>query len=129
RGSVAADGVDDRSDSCKRPDIRATAAQRPADSPAAQRPVIVALLGAPDVSAATLYGFFDFLSSVRRDWQILHGGAAAPSPFRPLVVSRDGQPFAGANGVRITPDAGFADCPRPDIVCITDVLVPPGEPL
>lgn len=109
-----------RSDSCNQAGIRATQAQRP---------IVVALLGVPEVSAATLYGFYDFLSSVRRDWLMLHGAAVLPSPFRPLVVSRDGAPFAGANGVRITPDAGFADCPRPDIVCITDVMVPPGEPL
>ena len=92
-------------------------------------PLTVALLGTPDASAATLYGFFDLLSSARRDWSLLHGREAAPSPFLPKVVSRDGQPFAAGNGVRVTPDAGFEDCPRPDIVCITDLMVPPGEPL
>lgn len=95
----------------------------------APNPITVALLGYADVTAATLYGFFDVLASVRRDWQLLHGGSEVPSPFKPLVVSRDGVPFAGANGVRITPDAGFADCPRPDVVCITDVALPPGQPL
>lgn len=93
------------------------------------RPITVALLGAPAVSAATLYGFYDALSGVRRDWQMLHGGAPACSPFRPLVVNRDGQAFEGANGVRITPDAGFADCPAPDVVCITDLAVAPCTPL
>ena len=93
------------------------------------RAITVALLGTPAVGAATLYGFKDFLAGTRRDWQMLHGGPAAASPFRPLVVSHDGLPFEGGNGVRITPDAGFADCPRPDVVCITDLLIPPGEPL
>lgn len=92
-------------------------------------PITVALLAAPEVTAATLYGFFDVLSATRRDWQVLHGGDMVDSPFRPLVVSRDGQPFTGANGVRITPDASLADCPRPDVVCITDIAVAPGEPL
>jgi transcriptional regulator GlxA family with amidase domain len=96
---------------------------------AAPAPITVALLGYPDVTAATLYGFYDALASTRRDWQMLHGGKEADSPFRPLVVSRDGLPLAGANGVRITPDASFADCPRPDVVCITDVAVPPDAPL
>ena len=96
---------------------------------AASRPITVALLGVPEVTAATLYGFFDALASVRRDWQVLHGGDVVESPFRPLVVSRDGLPFIGANGVRITPDASLADCPRPDVVCITDIAVPPAEPL
>lgn len=60
---------------------------------------------------------------------MLHGNRNVPSPFRPLVVSRDGLPFEAGNGVRITPDASFADCPRPDIVCVTDLLIPPGESL
>lgn len=90
----------------------------------------VALLAIPGcTSAATVYGFFDALSGTRRDWQMLHGGAEVASPFRPLVVSRDGGPLLGANGVTITPDASFADCPRPDVVCITDVMVMPDEAL
>jgi transcriptional regulator GlxA family with amidase domain len=89
----------------------------------------VALLGTPDASAATLYGFFDLLSSARRDWHLLHGRGPSPSPFVPRVVSRDGRPFTAGNGVRVTPDASFADCPRPDIVCITDLMVSPSEPL
>ena len=88
--------------------------------------ITVALLGTPEVSAATLYGFYDLLASTRRDWRMLHGGDAVASPFRPLVVSADGRPFSGANGVRIAPDASFADCPRPDVVCITDLMIPPG---
>lgn len=94
------------------------------------RPIVVALLGVPEATtAATLYGFFDALAATRRDWQLLHGGAPVESPFRPMVVSRDGCPFAGANGVRITPEAAFAEAPRPDVVCITDVAVAPGEPI
>ena len=89
-------------------------------------PVVVALLGTPDASAATIFGFFDVLSGTRRDWQLLHGHEPEPSPFRPLVVTRDGQPFVAGNGVRITPDASFADCPTPDIACITDLMLPPG---
>ena len=94
----------------------------------ANRPITVALLALPGVTASTLYGFHDCISGVCRDWAMLHGGAAE-SPFRSLVVSRDGLPLEGANGVRIVPDAAFADCPAVDVVCITDIAVPPGEPL
>jgi transcriptional regulator GlxA family with amidase domain len=92
-----------------------------------KEPVTVALLGTPAVSAATLYGFYDALCGTRRDWQMLHGGKQLPSPFRTLVVSADGQPFEAANGVRIVPNASFADCPRPDVAVVTDLLVPPGS--
>jgi len=93
------------------------------------RPVTVALLATPDVGAATLYGFYDTLLSTRRDWQTLHGRAPEPSPFRPLIVSRDGRPLAIANGVQLVPDVSFADCPPPDVVCVTDLAVAPGTPL
>lgn len=96
---------------------------------APHRPITVALLATPAVSAATLYGFYDTLHSTRRDWHMLHGGPDTPSPFRPLVVSADGRPFEGGNGVRITPDASFADCPHPDVAVITDLMIPPGASL
>ncbi|HEY0879607.1 MAG TPA: helix-turn-helix domain-containing protein [Zeimonas sp.] len=91
-------------------------------------PVHVALLGVPDTTASTLYGFLDTLSGAQRDWEAAHG-RAAESPFRPQVVSRDGSPFVAANGVRISPDASFATATPPDIVCITDLALPPHEPL
>lgn len=92
-------------------------------------PITVALLGVPESSAATLYGFFDALASVRRDWTLLHGGAPEESPFRPMVVSADGEPFDAANGVRITPQASFAQCPRPHVAVVGDVMVAPGSDL
>jgi transcriptional regulator GlxA family with amidase domain len=92
------------------------------------RPITVALLAMPAVTAATLYGFHDCFAGVDRDWSMLHGGQAE-SPFRSVVVSRDGQPLEGANGVRIVPQAAFDDCGTPDVVCVTDMAVAPGEPL
>ena len=90
-------------------------------------PITVALLALPDTTAATLYGFYDALVSVRRDWRMLHGQPPMDSPFRPLVVSEDGLPFEAANGVRITPQASFVSCPPPDVAVVTDVQVAPGD--
>lgn len=84
------------------------------------------MLGTAEVSAATLFGFYDVLAGTRRDWEMLHGREPVASPFRPLIVNRDGRPFAAGNGVRITPDASLADCPRPDIAVVTDLMVPPA---
>lgn len=86
----------------------------------------VALLAAPGVSASTLYGFHDALASTRRDWQLLHGGPEVQSPLVSRVISRDGRPFEGSNGVWITPHGSFADAPAPDVVCITDLLIDPN---
>lgn len=93
-----------------------------------KRPITVALLAMPGVTAGTLYGFHDFLSGVHRDWSMLHGGDAE-SPFRSHIISRDGRPLETANGVRITPDASFEACESPDVVCVTDIAVPPGKPV
>lgn len=92
------------------------------------QPITVALLAMPAVTAATLYGFHDFLCGVHRDWSELHGGHAE-SPFRSMVVSRDGLPLEGANGVRIVPEASFDTCGAPDVVCVTDMALAPDEPL
>lgn len=100
----------------------------------APAPIVVALLAAPAVSAATLYGFHDLLCGARRDWSMLHdagprGSQGDGSPFRPLIVSRDGQPLTVANDVTVVPHASFASCPTPAVVCVTDLLVPPDEEL
>ena len=93
---------------------------------ATDRPVTVALLATPAASAGTLYGFLDVLSGARRDWQLLHGGPDTPSPFRPLVVSADGQPLEAGNGVRLQPDASFSACPHPDVAVVADLMIAPG---
>jgi len=92
------------------------------------RPITVAMLAMPKVTAATLYGFHDLFAGVHRDWSMVHG-AHTESPFRSIVVSRDGQPIEGANGVRIVPQASFETCGTPDVVCVTDIALPPDEPL
>ncbi|HEU0199017.1 MAG TPA: helix-turn-helix domain-containing protein [Burkholderiaceae bacterium] len=93
------------------------------------KPLTVALIAVPEVSASTLYGFFDALGSAGRHWQMLHGELHPQPLFRPLVVSRDGRPVRLASGVLITPDGSFADCTNASIVCITTMEVAPGVPL
>lgn len=95
----------------------------------AHAPITVALLAAPESSAATIFGFYDALASVRRDWTLLHGGPVQPSPFRPLVVTADGQPVTTVNGVRLTPDAGFAQVMSPHVAVVTDINLAPDADL
>lgn len=103
--------------------------RRPATSPAVnRRPITVALLAMPGVTASTLYGFHDAFSGVERDWRMLHGGHGE-SPLRSRIVSRDGAPLEAANGVRVVPEASFAEIGVPEVLCITDLAVPPGVPL
>jgi hypothetical protein len=74
-------------------------------------PTVVALLAMPEVTAATLYGFYDALSSAGRDWQLLHGREPARRCSGRSSSAPTASPWSGANGVRIHVDASFAACP------------------
>src|SRR5271166_3839304 len=79
-------------------------------------PLNVAILAVPEVTASALYGMFDLFSSPGRDSLFITQGAAGEQRMRPYVVARNNSEFRAANGV-----------PRPDIVCIPDFFVNPGE--
>jgi transcriptional regulator GlxA family with amidase domain len=87
----------------------------------------VALLAVPDVTASALYGMFDLFSSPGRDWPFIVTGVAGEQRMRPYIVARQRQGFQAANGIWVKPDHDFSDCPPPDIVCIPDFFVNPGE--
>ncbi|QIG48117.1 helix-turn-helix domain-containing protein [Nordella sp. HKS 07] len=92
-----------------------------------QEPLNVALLGVQEVTASTLYGMFDLFSSPGRDFPFITRGIAGEQRMRPFIVARSRDEFRAANGVPVRPDHDFSDCPRPDIVCIPDFFVMPGE--
>jgi len=96
---------------------------------AASRPLTVALLAVPEVSASALYGLFDTLRSAGLHWPLMHGAAEARPVFRPLVVNRDGRPLRLDSGVPIAPDASLAGAADADVVCIPTLEVPPDQRL
>ena len=87
----------------------------------------VAILAVPEVTASALFGMFDLFSSPGRDWSFIVAGEAGDQLMCPYIVARDTNSFQAANGIWIKPDHDFSDCPRPDIVCIPDFFVNPGE--
>ena len=92
-------------------------------------PLNVAILAVPEITASTVYGMFDLFSSPGRDFQFITSGVAGEQRMSPYIVARHGEGFAAANGIWIKPHHDFSDCPRPDIVCIPDFYVSPGESL
>ncbi|SFH27909.1 GlxA family transcriptional regulator [Modicisalibacter xianhensis] len=90
---------------------------------------VVALLAPPEATASTLYGLFDLFSSAGRDWNAVMHGRPGESRLAPVIVSRDGRGFRAGNGAWIEPDAALSECPRPQAVCIPDLMVAPDEPL
>jgi transcriptional regulator GlxA family with amidase domain len=91
--------------------------------------VRVAILAFSEVTASTVYGLYDILSSAGRDWGFIVNGQPGPSLMQPTVVSRMRGPFTVNNNVQIRPEQTLDECAAPDVVCIPDVAVPPGEPL
>lgn len=89
----------------------------------------VALLAMPEVTASALFGMFDLFSAPGRDWPFILSGEAGPQLMNPFIVAGDGAEFMAANGIPIRPHHALADCPPPDIVCIPDFFVNPGEVL
>ena len=97
--------------------------------PLADRPLNVAILAVPEVTASTLFGMLDLFASAGRDWSFLLSGVAGEQRMCPYVVAAEPVGFTAANGVWVRPDWGLADAPAPDIVCVPDFFVVPGEPL
>lgn len=95
----------------------------------AQRSIMTVVLGSPWAGTSTTYSILDVLSSVGRDWEMLHGAPRQPPVFSASLLSIDGQPYADTNGRPVTPEGALADCPRPDLVIIPDLHLDPATPL
>lgn len=94
-----------------------------------REPVNVAILAFAEATASVVFGMYDLFLSAGRDWGFIVEGRPGRSLLAPRVVAASDATFVAANGVRITPDVTFANAPRPAIVCVPEVMVPPGEPL
>ncbi|MGE0466440.1 MAG: GlxA family transcriptional regulator [Steroidobacteraceae bacterium] len=92
-------------------------------------PKSVALLAYPECSASVVYGMYDLFMSAGRDWDAYAGNAPGPQLMQPRIVAATTAGFAAANGVRIAPEAALTTSPTPDLVCVPDLNVMPGESL
>lgn len=91
--------------------------------PPADAPIDIAIVACPQAGASTLYGMFDLLASAGRDWETFIEGTPTEGRLRPRILSRDGLPMTVGNGVRVTPDGRFEDCPRPQVVVVPELNV------
>lgn len=87
------------------------------------------VLALPEVTASTLFGVYDLLAGAGRDWDFIVNGKNGNSPIGTRIVAAENAPFKTGNGVRVEPDAALDEVEAPDVVCIPDVFVAPGESL
>jgi transcriptional regulator GlxA family with amidase domain len=91
-------------------------------------PARIAILALPETSASVIYGMYDMFMSAGRDWSLIANGHPGPAVIVPQVVSCHGASFTAGNDVLITPDATLDACIEADVICVPELLVPPGEP-
>lgn len=96
---------------------------------AQKRRPVVAILAFPETTASMVHGLYDLFMSAGRDWGVVVDGRPGEPLLEPLIVARERRPVVAGNGLTIAPHASLDDCPAPDIVCISEIGIPPGEPL
>lgn len=94
----------------------------------ASSPVMVAILALPEATASVTYGMYDLFMAPGRDWGIVTDGKPGASLMQPVIVSTHAAEFEAVHGIRIAPQAHTSACPIPDLVCVPELAVPPGEP-
>lgn len=92
-------------------------------------PIRVAILAFPEATASVVYGMYDLFMSAGRDWGLIVDGRPGPSLLRPEIVARHSGMLHAANGAPIEAHASLDDAVAPQIVCVPEVAVPPGEAL
>lgn len=92
-------------------------------------PKSVALLAYPECSASVVYGMYDLFMSAGRDWDAYAGNPPGPQALKPRIVAAQAGDLTAINDVRITGAAALSADPAPDIVCVPDLAVMPGESL
>jgi transcriptional regulator GlxA family with amidase domain len=89
----------------------------------------VAILAFPEATASVVYGMYDLFLGAGRDWGVIVDGKPGTELIRARVVARRAGPISAANGVTIEAHAAIGDAGTPDVACVPEITVPPGEPL
>jgi transcriptional regulator GlxA family with amidase domain len=73
---------------------------------------------------------YDLFMSAGRDWDAYAGKPPGPPLMQPRIVAAAPKAaVAVANAIHVVPEAGLATDPAPDIICVPDLNVMPGESL
>jgi transcriptional regulator GlxA family with amidase domain len=76
-----------------------------------------------------VYGMFDLFKCVGRDWPMVVDGCAGPALLDPVIVGERSGPIVAGNGVPIHVHRSLADCARPSVVCVPELMLAPDAQL
>jgi transcriptional regulator GlxA family with amidase domain len=97
--------------------------------PNSPRQISIDLLASESVSASSLYGLYDVLTSVGIGWETFVTGAPRTSRFRVRIVSTRKRPFKCASGVQVLPNLSIDEADGADVVVVPGLTVPATKPL
>ena len=111
------------------PATKVESARNPTNRPTPMNPTpkTVALLAYPECSASVVFGMYDLFMSAGRDWDAYAGNPPGPQALQPRIVAAGAGELTALNGVRIVPEGGLSGGPAPDIVCVPDLTLMPGD--
>lgn len=104
-----------------------TNGQAKMDNP--QKTIQTVVLASPCAGTSTSFAILDVLSSVGRDWELLHGKARQPPLFVVSFLSLNGKAYQDANGRTVTPEGTLTNCPQPDLIIVPDLHLDPAAAL
>lgn len=89
-------------------------------------PLNTVVLALPFTGTSTMFCILDVLSSVGRDWELLHAQAFQPKVFDARMLSLDGKTYDDVNGRRVTPEGRLPELADADLVIVPDLHIDPA---
>lgn len=89
-------------------------------------PLNTVVLALPFTGTSTMFCILDVLSSVGRDWELLHAQAFQPKVFDARMLSLDGKTYDDVNGRRVTPEGRLPEPADADLVIVPDLHIDPA---
>lgn len=87
----------------------------------------IAILAMSNGVASVIYGMYDLFRSAGRDWPAMLGEPMGRSVIDASIVSREAGLLSVMNEAVVRVHGSLQDHPRPDIICIPDLALTPGD--
>jgi len=80
----------------------------------------------PETSSSVVYGMYDLLKSVGRDWSFVVDGTVGTSLLDVKLIGATTDSFSLLNGVPTKAEITYSSTDTPDVIIVPEVMIPPG---